>query len=359
GQSPTAGDTLHPMDRRTFIHHDGALGDLLLSFPAIAAISAGAGLTHLAARRDAALLLKQAGYVDKESPVDSSFYSSLYAGHPDRGVEKFLGRFERAFIFTTIEDSTVAKNIRRAVPHTRTILTIPPQNLKTHVVHYRLSQLRGSGPCAGIGGGSQRGRCDSPGSLEVPAVYKQRAVESLAGLGWDFAGPLIALHPGSGGRRKCWPFQSYSDLASRIMRQYDPFLMFLSGPAEESNLGLMVSNLVKDLGKRAIHVRNKGLREVSALLSLCDLYVGNDSGISHLAALVNGRVIAVFGPTDPLLWRPVGERVTVVSPDRECAPCGDAESRACNEQRCLSGIPVDRVYDECSTYLESSALLWR
>ncbi|MCK7512989.1 MAG: hypothetical protein MZV70_59190 [Desulfobacterales bacterium] len=77
---------------------------------------------------------------------------------------------------------------------------------------------------------------------------------------------------------------------------------------------------------RAAHARKLDLMTIAALLAACSLYIGNDSGISHLASVVNGNVVAVFGPTDPRVWRPVGKGVRVVASDEPCAPCGDERS---------------------------------
>jgi heptosyltransferase III len=52
-------------------------------------------------------------------------------------------------------------------------------------------------------------------------------------------------------------------------------------------------------------------------LSLCDIYIGNDSGFSHLAGLLGRRAVVLFGPTDPLVWKPLGPRVeTLTTIDR-------------------------------------------
>jgi ADP-heptose:LPS heptosyltransferase len=59
----------------------------------------------------------------------------------------------------------------------------------------------------------------------------------------------------------------------------------------------------------------ENLYELGAWLATAAVYVGNDSGISHLAAAVGTPVVTLFGPTDPAIWAPRGERVTVVSMD--------------------------------------------
>jgi len=58
------------------------------------------------------------------------------------------------------------------------------------------------------------------------------------------------------------------------------------------------------------------LRTLAGVLARCSVYVGNDSGVSHLAAAVGAPTVAIFGPTDPRVWGPRGPRVqTVGGPD--------------------------------------------
>jgi ADP-heptose:LPS heptosyltransferase len=62
-----------------------------------------------------------------------------------------------------------------------------------------------------------------------------------------------------------------------------------------------------------VHVRNEPLVMVAGLLANSELYVGNDSGVTHLAAAVSGKVMVLFGPSDPFLWKPIGAGVQVIS----------------------------------------------
>jgi heptosyltransferase-2 len=134
----------------------------------------------------------------------------------------------------------------------------------------------------------------------------------LAREGYDSAAPLVAVHPGSGGRRKCWPIENYFALIETLMTKHAPFFLIFSGPAEDAEIRGKIAAFVK--GKnRMMHVCDKDLITVAALISLSTVYVGNDSGVAHLAAAVNGNVIVLFGPTDPVLWKPLGERVRVIS----------------------------------------------
>lgn len=113
---------------------------------------------------------------------------------------------------------------------------------------------------------------------------------------------FLALHPGSGSPSKNWPFPRFVDAARRLTRGA-PWLLVL-GPAEE------------DVAPPpdALVARGWPLRRLAAALSAAGLFLGNDSGASHLAAAAGAPTLALFGPTDPLVWAPVGGAVSTLRP---------------------------------------------
>jgi ADP-heptose:LPS heptosyltransferase len=90
-------------------------------------------------------------------------------------------------------------------------------------------------------------------------------------------------------------------------------------------------------------MENRDLALAAAVLSMSDLYLGNDSGISHLAGCLGTRSVVLFGPTDPVLWKPFGENVRVVRGMADCSPCSDDRSRGCLERKCLDSISSEEV----------------
>lgn len=106
-----------------------------------------------------------------------------------------------------------------------------------------------------------------------------------------FKGGYIACHPFSGSAAKNWPLESYVELAQLLP------LRFCVG--EDRPLA------------GAMHIPN--LHELACWLAGASLYIGNDSGITHLAAAVGVPVIALFGPTDPAIWAPRGAHVLPLS----------------------------------------------
>lgn len=123
---------------------------------------------------------------------------------------------------------------------------------------------------------------------------------------------MIAIHPGSGGKAKCWPLENYFSLIERLHKERDISFALLTGPAEDRSLKEKVAEFCR-MRTNMLSVDNEDLMTVAALLAECDLSIGNDSGVSHLAAAVGRPIVALFGPTDPELWKPMGNHVRVLA----------------------------------------------
>jgi heptosyltransferase-2 len=130
-------------------------------------------------------------------------------------------------------------------------------------------------------------------------------------------GPWLAVAPGSGSRRKNWPLERYYEVSRALGWEYGLRVVWLAGPAEGEILPYL-SPLATAQGQ--ILLAHRPLARVARVLSRCRLYIGNDSGLTHLAAAVAGpEVLALFGPTDPRVWAPLGPRVRIL-----WAPCPQA-----------------------------------
>lgn len=205
------------------------------------------------------------------------------------------GHFERNLIYTTC--------MTRAAE----VITVglrPRADYPEHVAHYFMEQFVDQ---------HQELELTIPQELMAGPLLWVEPDDIDEGLGllarFDISGGqgVWALHPGSGGAGKCWPLDNFVGLAGRLIENgCQPF--FLVGPVEkerweESVLGRLeaVAPVVSDLS----------LDEVAGVLSCCGGYVGNDSGISHLAAGLGVPTVAVFGPSVGRHWRPLGQKVAL------------------------------------------------
>ncbi len=291
---------------RTFIHHDGALGDILLSLPCIRRIKESASAVHIAAQSEISGFLLASGVVDETSSANSALFTSLYTDSPDRFVRSFLSSFDNTYIFTVNADSSFCDNIKKIVRNVRTIVTIPPRESSIHIAMYRLSQCA-YGPDEATKGDM----------LSVPEGLIRWAGELLEKKGFSCNQHLlITIHPGSGGKRKCWPLEHYATLIRLLVMDPRFYVLILSGPAEERETIGLPSDLAMH-NKRIIHLHNEPLIRVATMIERSNFYLGNDSGISHLAGIMKCRGVVLFGPTDPSIWRPLGESLEILRFDAE------------------------------------------
>src|SRR5262249_5406296 len=119
---------------------------------------------------------------------------------------------------------------------------------------------------------------------------------------------FVAIHPFSGSSRKNWPLERFRELASRL----ETPVRWIAGPEEE----LPDATRFDDLG------------ELPQGLAGARLYIGNDSGITHLAAAAGVPVVALFGPTDPRVWSPRGNVRVIEAPGGDLEQLGNAAGLA-------------------------------
>ncbi|MGI9088991.1 MAG: glycosyltransferase family 9 protein [Chthoniobacterales bacterium] len=133
---------------------------------------------------------------------------------------------------------------------------------------------------------------------------------------------IIALHPGSGSPTKNWPVENWLELACWLIesRPADS-LLIVGGEADRETL----ASVRRVLPATVRFAENLSLTELAAVLEQCALFLGHDSGISHLAAAVGAPCILLFGPTDPAVWAPLGKNVQVIrSPNETLAEISGA-----------------------------------
>jgi heptosyltransferase III len=121
--------------------------------------------------------------------------------------------------------------------------------------------------------------------------------------------PIIAIHPGSGSHKKNWPLENWIDLFSPDSRfEYLAGLVVISGEADKAQ----TDQLEREWKNRDVRfARNLPLPRLAAVLER-SIFIGHDSGISHLAAAAGANCILLFGPTDPDVWAPMNENVQIL-----------------------------------------------
>jgi len=156
--------------------------------------------------------------------------------------------------------------------------------------------------------------------------------------------PMLALHPGASGCGKRWPLDRFQSVAAFLESSHD--FLIIEGPAEPG-LAAELGRSFRPEGRFIAESLPLGL--LAGILSFCHAYLGNDSGISHLAAALGLRSVVIFGPTQPEQWAPSGPDVQLLRDTTGCASCGGAGG---DRHSCLENVTVERVRD-CLTGLQA------
>jgi len=123
----------------------------------------------------------------------------------------------------------------------------------------------------------------------------------------------VVIQPATGGLHKCWHLDNFLAVAKKLDSEGIE-VIFLLGPAE---LDRFSNAAIKKIGSIAKYLRDLSLEQVLELLSHAKAFIGNDSGITHLAAGLGVRTLAIFGPTNPAVYKPIGPDVTVFEDNTE------------------------------------------
>jgi heptosyltransferase III len=287
----------------------GALGDALLTLPALALLRGqrpGAQVT-LVARGDVLALAQASGLVDDVSPFESPVWSALFAEGPARRGTAFeTVRGSRVVAWLGEADGTVRRALERL--GAREVVIAESRPARGSGVHAALHLARTLEPL-GIAAPTTEGELAGllP-PLRLPDVDEAAAEIEWRALGMPHDARVVALHAGSGGAAKRWPPECFAAVAEGLRAEgYWPLL--IAGPQDEE---VTAAARAAARGEAVAIVSRLPVGALTGVLRRCAAYLGNDSGVTHLAALAGVPVVALFGPSEPALWSPVGERLTVV-----------------------------------------------
>jgi ADP-heptose:LPS heptosyltransferase len=248
---------------RRLVIRPGAIGDLVVSLPAIACLTADWLEVWTAART--VPLVRFAGRV---RAIPSTGLDLLGVTEPPAALIETLRQFDSIVSWYGTNRPEFRETVAAlGLPFTF-LPALPAEGAALHATDFYLQQVRPIAACTG----------DGIPRIECPVERASYAV----------------IHPFSGSVRKNWPLEKYRALAERLQR-----VMPVRWCAGEDDPPLPGA------------VRIDNLYELACWLANARLYIGNDSGITHLAAAVGTPVLALFGPTDPDVWAPRGSHVRV------------------------------------------------
>jgi heptosyltransferase III len=245
----------------------GAIGDFIVSLPALECLQADY-YEVWAASANVSLVR----FADRARSIASTGIDLLAVSEPSPRLIEELRGFDSIVSWYGANRPEFREEVARlGLPFTF-FPALPPEGAGVHAIDFYLAQARTMGPC------------ESDGIPRIPFAISPGTLHE----------PFAVIHPFSGSARKNWPLEKFRELARQLEIEMPVhWCMGLEDPPLEGA------------------VRIDDLYELAQWLARAQLFVGNDSGITHLAAAVGTPVLALFGPTDPAVWAPRGPHVQV------------------------------------------------
>jgi hypothetical protein len=286
----------------TLVIHPGALGDVLLALPALGLLRrSGPDYVALAGKIEY-LQPAARGYADRFLSIHSLPLHRLYGSFPLPSEDlNFWRSFSRIISWTGAGDKTFCRNLCGANRNVLIPAWQPGEGEDRHLSQIFIDSLE---PWLGAE------KRLVPPRISLLEQERARGLDWLRKSGWQEEDNLLAIHPGSGSPAKRWPLSKFQRLASELSSRSGCSILAIEGPAE-SGLGKALATCLPSCMLAA----NVPLLLLSSILTHCRGYVGNDSGIAHLATALGIPSVVVFGPTMPEHWAPLGDHVRILRDD--------------------------------------------
>ncbi len=283
--------------RNVLIFHQAALGDFVLTWPialACARLWPTNRILYVTHAGKGALAERAIGTEFRDGEPLHALFSpniSTDAKLPEPAM-KLLNGAATIISFVSNGSDAWANNIKRLAPEAELICVTPrpAEAIDQHVMTYHAGQFGAN--------------------VQLQAAIGQM-ITHVAASGATArrpAGTRVVIHPGSGGEDKCWPAERFIELAAELKTDgHDVHIML--GEVERERWS---SDQKKLIAAAATVHHPADLVELFTLLQTARLYIGNDSGPTHLAALIGVPTLALFGRDNEITWRPVGPNVKLI-----------------------------------------------
>ena len=276
--------------QRILVIRGGAIGDFVLTLPAVKLLRdeyPDARLEILAYKHIAALA-EHRFHADATRSIEYGPLASFFAnrGELDEELSRYFGSFDLMVSYLFDPDGIFHRNLQRC--GVDTLIAGPPK--LADGAHAAVQLAR---PLEQLGL-----------TLHDPAAQLYPSADDRE-FGREFLGGdarPIAIHPGSGSAAKNWPAERWNALLAALA---DRELLVIGGEADER----VLASLRAHSARRASILP---LPQLAAVIERCALFVGHDSGVSHIAAAVGTPCVLLFGPTNPAVWAPANAGVEVI-----------------------------------------------
>lgn len=182
----------------------------------------------------------------------------------------------------------------------------------------------------------------------VPSQENKRQLrDKLRSLGVDDTFRLLLVNPGGGDiPLREWPLDNFVNLAKRLLENSKNYIIVVGAGDAQKKSALFLRSVNH---KRCLDFSNKTtLVELLTLFYISEALIANDCGLAHLASLTPLKKFVLFGPENPQLYRPLGDKTWIIYSDSACSPCLSAFNHrvsACRDNICLKRIKPEAVYE--------------
>lgn len=282
---------------KTLIIRAGALGDTLMLMPAICGLRKDTGIIIIG-RRPGIDYLRP--YVDQCVDIETSGLHRLFMEDADNLSGLSLPSPDLVAAFLNDPDGRLTCRLKACFPESSINIfpVFPPEKDKRHIALYMAKAIQETGI-----------------PIDADYVFKESFKFPLMPPKTSVPGErgLVVIHPGSGSRVKNYPPAFWLQLIREIKRmQLDNAgrMLLLMGPAEEDVLPVMRDTLKgMDIAVSVLPEKE----ELISILARASVYIGHDSGVTHLAAMLGTHVIALFNESPINRWRPLGPNVRIIA----------------------------------------------
>ena len=287
--------------KKVLIIREGALGDLILTFPVFFNFKENGYKVFVAGKGIYKNFVEKYGYIENFIPIDSSEYLFFFEKENDK-LKEFLKDFDIIVSYTD-ENEIIGENLKKNFKKKIFFHPVKKEKLNIHITDFLLEPLK--------------------------KIFGEN-LYSYVDLNLENKGEFYVIHPGSGNINKNWQKENFLKLANILKN-----VKIILGPAEDYEFWFKNFN-----GEIII---NPSFDEIIEIAKKTIAYIGNDSGISHLFSIIGVKTIVIFGPTSPFIWAPRGKNVKIVYKKVDCSPCEYAKMKDCKDKECLEKIKVEDV----------------
>ena len=304
------------LNMKGLIIQPGAIGDCVLTLPLACAMKAklGLGSVEILGHTEYIGFFPSRTCVDKVRSIDCLGLNRLFVDSDSFVVEDgdvlinaFAG-YDWIVSFLGGEESDFEKNLVFTVHCIRNSEVIslalrPPENYGGHVLDFYGERMNAQ-TLIDI----SRKICDRKRQfIRATESDVLRGKEILFEAGIAEGSRVAVMQPGSGGRHKCWALENFSTVARRL-REAGMETIFLIGPAERERL---TGREISSIASAGVVIEGQSLLGAVCLLANASCYIGNDSGLGHIAGAMGVDTYVIFGPTNPAVYEPCGTRVRI------------------------------------------------